>query len=30
MMALKTVVKLNLGKNAPLSVDMQKAVIADQ
>ena len=25
-MALKTVTKLNLGKNAPLSVDMQKAI----
>lgn len=29
-MALKTVNKLNLGKNGPLSVDMQKAFIADQ
>ncbi len=29
-MALKTVVKLNLSKNAPLSIDMQRAVIADQ
>lgn len=29
-MARKTVIKLNLSKNAPLSVEMQKAVIADQ
>ena len=29
-MALKTVTKLNLSKNAPLSVDMQKAIQADQ
>jgi recombination protein RecT len=29
-MARKTVTKLNLSKNAPLSVDLQKAVIADQ
>lgn len=29
-MGLKTVVKLNLSKNAPLSVEMQKAQIADQ
>lgn len=29
-MALKTVVKLNLSKNGPLSVEMQKAVVADQ
>lgn len=29
-MALKTVTKLNLGKNAPLSVDMQKAITFDQ
>lgn len=29
-MCLKTVTKLNLSKNAPLSVDMQKAIIADQ
>lgn len=29
-MCLKTVLKLNLSKNAPLSVEMQKAVIADQ
>lgn len=29
-MARKTVIKLNLSKNAPLSVDMQKAVVADQ
>lgn len=29
-MALKTVTKLNLSKNAPLSVEMQKAIIADQ
>jgi recombination protein RecT len=29
-MCIKTVVKLNLSKNAPLSVDMQKAVVADQ
>lgn len=30
LMALKTVTKLNLSKNAPLSVEMQKAIIADQ
>lgn len=29
-MALKTVTKLNLSKNAPLSIDMQKAMITDQ
>lgn len=29
-MALKTVCKLNLSKNAPLSIDMQRAVVADQ
>lgn len=29
-MALKTVSKLNVSKNGPLSVDMQKAVIVDQ
>jgi recombination protein RecT len=29
-MAMKTVVKLNLGKNAPLSIDLQKAVLVDQ
>lgn len=29
-MALKTVVKLNLSKNAPLSVEMQKAIQFDQ
>lgn len=29
-MALKTVTKLNLSKNAPLSIEMQKAVISDQ
>lgn len=29
-MARKTVTKLNLSKNAPLSVDLQRAVIADQ
>lgn len=29
-MALKTVTKLNLSKNAPLSVDMQKAITFDQ
>jgi len=29
-MARKTVVKLNLSKNAPLSVEMQRAIIADQ
>lgn len=29
-MALKTVTKLNLSKNSPLSVEMQKAIIADQ
>ena len=29
-MALKTVTKLNLSKNGPLSVDMQKAILSDQ
>ena len=29
-MALKTVSKLNISKNGPLSVDMQKAITADQ
>jgi len=29
-MCIKTVVKLNLSKNAPLSVEMQKAVTVDQ
>jgi len=29
-MAMKTVTKLNLSKNAPLSVDMQKAITFDQ
>ena len=29
-MACKTVVKLNLSKNAPLSVEMQDALKADQ
>jgi recombinational DNA repair protein RecT len=29
-MCLKTVTKLNLSKNAPLSVEMQKAVVVDQ
>jgi recombination protein RecT len=29
-MCLKTVSKLNLSKNAPLSVEMQKAVVVDQ
>jgi recombination protein RecT len=29
-MALKTVAKLNLSKNAPLSVEMETAVIRDQ
>ena len=29
-MALKTVLKLLLSKQAPLSIDMQKAVLADQ
>lgn len=29
-MCRKTVIKLNLSKNAPLSVEMQKAVTADQ
>ena len=29
-MALKTVIKLNLSKNAPLSVEMQDAIRADQ
>lgn len=29
-MALKTVIKLNLSKNAPLSVEMQKAIVFDQ
>src|SRR5690606_26961887 len=29
-MCLKTVTKLNLSKNAPLSVEMQKALVVDQ
>lgn len=29
-MAIKTVVKLNLTRNAPLSIEMQRATIADQ
>ncbi len=29
-MALKTVTKLNLSKNAPLSIEMQKAILSDQ
>jgi recombination protein RecT len=29
-MSLKTVIKLNLSKNAPLSIEMQSAMIADQ
>lgn len=29
-MAKKTVAKLNLSKNAPLSIEMQKAIVADQ
>jgi recombination protein RecT len=29
-MALKTVTKLNLSKNAPLSIEMQKAIVFDQ
>jgi recombination protein RecT len=29
-MCMKTVTKLNLGKNAPLSVDMQRAITFDQ
>ncbi len=29
-MALKTVSKLNLSRNAPLSIEMQKATVADQ
>jgi|GEM_PF-197896 len=29
-MAMKTVTKLNLSKNGPLSIEMQKAVLADQ
>lgn len=29
-MARKTVIKMNLSKNAPLSVEMQKAIITDQ
>ncbi len=29
-MMLKTITKLNLSKNAPLSVEMQKAVVVDQ
>ena len=29
-MALKTVIKQNLSKNAPLSIEMQKAVLVDQ
>lgn len=30
MMALKTVTKLNLYRNGPMSVDMQRAIVADQ
>jgi recombination protein RecT len=29
-MALKTVTKLNLSRNAPLSIEMQRATVADQ
>lgn len=29
-MALKTVTKLNLSKNAPLSIEMQQAILSDQ
>jgi len=29
-MSLKTVTKMNLSKNAPLSIEMQRAVLADQ
>lgn len=29
-MAMKTVTKLNLSKNAPLSIEMQKAIVFDQ
>ena len=29
-MALKTAIKLNLSKNAPLSIEMQQAVLSDQ
>jgi recombination protein RecT len=29
-MALKTVTKLNLSKNGPLSIEMQKAILSDQ
>ena len=29
-MAIKTVMKLNISKNGPLSIDMQKAMISDQ
>lgn len=29
-MCLKTVIKLNLSKNAPLSVEMQRAIVVDQ
>lgn len=29
-MALKTVTKLNLSKNAPLSIEMQRAILSDQ
>lgn len=29
-MAMKTVTKLNLSKNGPLSIEMQRAVVADQ
>lgn len=29
-MCMKTVTKLNLSKNAPLSIDMQRAIIVDQ
>jgi recombination protein RecT len=30
MMSIKTVTKLNLSKNAPLSIEMQRATLADQ
>jgi len=30
LMALKTVTKLNLSKNGPLSVEMQRAIVSDQ
>lgn len=29
-MAKKTVIKMNLSKNAPLSIEMQKAIVSDQ